>query len=57
MRRFIFITEISDFSSDNMKELREFNRRQLFHHFEKDVSFNKSSFSSKQLIIKSSFEN
>ena len=57
MRRFISVIEILDFSSDDMKKLREFDRRQLSHRFEKDVSFDRSSSSSKQLIIESSFEN
>ena len=46
MRRSAFIIEIFDSSSDDMKKLRESDRRQLFHHFEKDVSFDKSSSSS-----------
>ena len=57
MRRSIFIIEIFDSFFDEMKEFRESDRRQLFHCVEKDVSFNKSLFSSKQLIIKNSFEN
>ena len=57
MRRFVSIAEIFDFSSDDMKKLRESDRRQLFHRFEKDVSLDKSSSSSKQLIIENSFEN
>ena len=57
MRQSVFIAEILNFSSDDMKKLREFNRRQLSHRFEKNASLDKSSFSLKQLIIKSSFEN
>ena len=57
MRRFVFVAEVLDFSSDDMKEFRESDRRQLFHCFKRNVSFNKSSSSLKQLIIKSSFEN
>ena len=57
MRRFVFVIKILNFSFNDMKELREFNRRQLFHRFEKNASLNRSSSSSKQLIIKSSFEN
>ena len=57
MRRSVFVIKILNFSSDDMKKLREFNRRQLFYCFERNASLNKSSFSSKQLIIKSSFEN
>ena len=57
MRRSIFVAEIFDFFSDDMKELRESDRRQLSHRFERNASLNKSSSSSEQLIIKSSFEN
>ena len=57
MRRSISVTEIFDSFSDDMKKLREFNRRQLSHRFEKDVLFNRSSSSLKHLIIKSFFEN
>ena len=57
MRQFIFVVEIFDFSFDDMKKLRESDRRQLFHRFKRNVSFNKSSSSSEQLIIKNSFEN
>ena len=57
MRRFIFITEILDSSSDEMKKLRESDRRQLFHRVERNASFDRSSFSSKQLIIENSLEN
>ena len=46
MRRSAFIAEIFDFSFNDMKKLREFNRRQLFHRFEKNASLDKSSFSS-----------
>ena len=57
MRRFIFVAEIFDSFSDDIKELRESDRRQLFYRFEKDASLDKSLFSSEQLIIESSFEN
>ena len=57
MRRFVSVAEIFDFSSDDMRELRESDRRQLFHRFKKNASLDRSSFSLKQLIIKSSFEN
>ena len=57
MRQFVFIIKILDFSSDDIKKFRKFDRRQLFHRFEKDVLFGKLSSSSKQLIIEDSFEN
>ena len=57
MRQSVSVIKNFDFSFNDMKELRESNRRQLFYRFEKNVSLNKSLFSSKQLIIKSSFEN
>ena len=57
MRRSAFIIEILDFFSDDMKKLRESDRRQLFHCFERNALFDKSSSSSKQLIIENSFEN
>ena len=57
MRRSVFIIKIFDFSFNDMKKFRKSDRRQLFHRFEKNASFNKSSFSLKQLIIESSFEN
>ena len=57
MRRFVFVAEVLDFSSDDMKKLRKSNRHQLFYRFERNASLNKSSSSSKQLIIKNSFEN
>ena len=57
MRRFISVAEIFDSFFNNMKKFRESDRRQLFHRFEKNVLFDKSSFSSEQLIIESSFEN
>ena len=57
MRRFIFVAEIFNSFFNDMKKLRESDRRQLFHHFERNASFNKSSFSSEQLIIENSFEN
>ena len=57
MRRFIFIAEILNSSSDEMKEFRKSDRRQLFHRVERNALFDKSSSSSKQLIIKNSFEN
>ena len=57
MRRFIFVAEILDSFFDEIKKLRESDRRQLFHCFERNVSFDRSSFSSEQLIIESSFEN
>ena len=57
MRRFVFIAEISDSSFNDMKKFRKFNRRQLSHRFERNASFDKSLFSSKQLIIENSFEN
>ena len=57
MRRFTSVAEILDSFFDDMKKLRESDRRQLFHRFERNASLNKSLFSSKQLIIKSSFEN
>ena len=57
MRRFVFIAEIFDSFSNDLKKFRKFDRRQLFHDFEKNVSFNKSLFSSKQLIIENFFEN
>ena len=57
MCRSVSVAEILDFSFNNIKKLQEFDRRQLFHRFEKDASFDRSSSSSKQLIIESSFEN
>ena len=57
MRQSAFIVKIFDFSFNDIRKFREFDRRQLFHRFKKNISFNKLSFSSKQLIIKSSFEN
>ena len=57
MRRSVSVAEISDASSDDMKKLREFSRRQLSYRFEKNVSLDKSSSSSEQLIIENSFEN
>ena len=57
MRQFVFVAEIFDFFSDDMKELRESDRRQLSHRFERNASFDRSSSSSEQLIIKNSFEN
>ena len=57
MRQFIFIAEILDFFFNNMRELRESDRQQLSHCFERNALFNKLLFSSEQLIIKSSFEN
>ena len=57
MRRFVFVAEILDSFFNDMKKLQESDRQQLFHRFERNVLFNKLSFSLKQLIIKSSFEN
>ena len=57
MRRFVFVAEVLDSSFDDMKEFRKSDRRQLFHRFERNASLDKSSSSSEQLIIKSSFEN
>ena len=56
MRRSASIIKISNFFSDDMKKFRESDRRQLFHRFEKNASFDKLSFSSEQLIIENSFE-
>ena len=57
MRRFVSVAEIFDSFFNDMKKLREFDCRQLFYRFERNVSLDKSSSSSKQLIIKISFEN
>ena len=57
MRESVSIAEISDFSSDDIKKLRESSRRQLSHRFKRNVSLDRSSFSLKQLIIKSFLEN
>ena len=47
MRRSAFIAKILNSSFNNMKKLREFNRRQLFYCFERNISFDKSSSSLK----------
>ena len=57
MRQFTSVTEILDSFSDDMKKLRESDRRQLFHRFKRNASLDKSSSSSEQLIIENSFEN
>ena len=57
MRRFIFIAEILNSFFNDMKKLRESDRRQLFYRFERNASLDELLSSSKQLIIKSSFEN
>ena len=57
MRRSVSVTEIFDSFFDNMKKFRESDRQQLFHRFKENASFDKSSSSSKQLIIENSFEN
>ena len=56
MRRSVSVAEILDSFFNDIKELRESDRRQLFHRFERNALLNKSSFSSKQLIIENSFE-
>ena len=57
MRRSASVAEISDSSFNDMKKFWKSNRRQLSHRFERDASLNRSSSSSEQLIIESSFEN
>ena len=57
MRRSVSVVNVSNSFSDNMKKLRESDRQQLFYRFEKNASLDKSSSSSKQLIIENSFEN
>ena len=57
MRRSVSVAEILDSPFNDMKKFRESNRQQLFYRFEKDVSLDRSSFLSKQLFIKNSFEN
>ena len=46
MRRFASVVEIFDSFSDDMKKLRESDRRQLSHRFERNVSLDRSSSSS-----------
>ena len=56
MRRSVFIITIQNFFFRDLKKLREVHRHQLSRRVEKDVSFDKLSSSSKQLIIKSFIE-
>ena len=57
MRRSTSVAEILDSFSDDLKEFRESDHRQLFYRFEKDAVLDRSSLLSEQLIIKNSFEN
>ena len=51
MRRSAFVTAIQNSSFRDLNELREARRHQLSRRVEKNVSSDKSSSSSKQLII------
>ena len=52
MRRSVFVVTIQSFFSHDLNEFRKTRRHQLFRYVEKNDLFDKSSSSSKQLIIK-----
>ena len=56
MRRSVSVITIQNFFSRDLNELRKARRHQLFRHVERNVLFDKSSSSSKQLIIENFIE-
>ena len=56
MRRSASVIIIQNFFSRDLNEFRKARHHQLFRRIERNVSFDKSSSSSKQLIIKNFIE-